>query len=257
MGAKIKEIQGEEKSAANVSYFRGNDPSKWKPIVSTYDLVNLGEVYEGIDLKLKAYDRNVEKLFFVQPGADPKQIQVSISGANKIWVNEQGEMVLETEMGEVAFTKPIAYQEIDGKKKEVEVAYVIARSESDEAISNASPSNPSPITHHSSRIYAFHVGEYDTTKELIIDPLLYSTYLGGSGNDYSLDAAVDSAGNLYVIGWTESSDFPTQNPYQGVYAGNRDVYVAKFNAAGSALVFSTYLGGNNDEYGRKIALYNS
>ncbi len=84
VGAKIGEVGGEGRAETRVNYFKGNDkgndPEKWKTDVSTYDMVNLGEVYEGIDLKLKAYGDNVEKLFCVKPGADPEQIKVGLSG---------------------------------------------------------------------------------------------------------------------------------------------------------------------------------
>ena len=80
VGARVNVIQGEEKSVTKVNYFKGNDPEKWKTDVSTYDFVNLGEIYKGIELKLKAYGDNVEKLFCVKPGADPEQIKISLSG---------------------------------------------------------------------------------------------------------------------------------------------------------------------------------
>ncbi|MCF6149919.1 MAG: hypothetical protein E3K37_14795 [Candidatus Kuenenia sp.] len=80
IGAKVKEIKGEAKSVTKVNYFRGNDQKKWKSNIPTYDVVNLGEVYKGIELKLKAYGNNVEKLFQVKPGADPDQIKISLSG---------------------------------------------------------------------------------------------------------------------------------------------------------------------------------
>ena len=132
--AKVNAIQGEYPSVTKVNYFKGNDPSKWKTGISTYDFVNLGEIYKGIELKLKAYGDNVEKLFCVKPGADPEQIKISLSGiqppespkteekqppesplkkgARGLWVNEEGQLVAETELGPVKFTKPIAYQEI-------------------------------------------------------------------------------------------------------------------------------------------------
>src|SRR3990167_684922 len=127
VGAKVKAIQGEEKSVTKVNYFKGKDPSKWKTNISTYDVINLGEVYDGIELKLKAYGSNVEKLFCVKPGADPRQIKVRLSGVNPqkfplkkggyrgLLVNEHGELEVETELGPVKFTKPKAYQEIDSK----------------------------------------------------------------------------------------------------------------------------------------------
>ena len=80
IGAKVKTIQGEEKSVTKVNYFKGNDSSKWKSNISTYDVVNLGEIYKGIELRLKAYGNNVEKLFCVKPDANPEQIKISLSG---------------------------------------------------------------------------------------------------------------------------------------------------------------------------------
>ena len=80
IGAKVKDIKGEDKSVTKVNYFRGSDPTKWKTNIATYDVVNLGEVYKGIELKLKAYGNNVEKLFCVKPDANPEQIKISLSG---------------------------------------------------------------------------------------------------------------------------------------------------------------------------------
>ena len=128
VGAKVNAIQGEDPSVTKVNYFKGNDPSKWKTNVSTYDAVSLGDVYDGIELKLKAYGDNVEKLFCVKPKSNPDQIKVQLSGAKSITVNEEGQLEVETELGHVKFTKPIAYQEIDGKRVEVDVEYRIQES---------------------------------------------------------------------------------------------------------------------------------
>src|SRR3990167_7483305 len=155
VGGRVQEITGNEKAVTKVSYFKGNDTSQWKTNISTYDVVSLGEVYDGIELNLKAYGDNVEKLFYVKPGASPDQIKIKLSGiqppespfikgdginnssykggtdeksplekgARGLWVNEHGELVAETELGAVKFTKPVAYQEIDGKRVEVSVEY--------------------------------------------------------------------------------------------------------------------------------------
>ena len=84
--------------------------------------------------------------------------------------------------------------------------------------------------------------------------LVYSTYLGGHGNDFAHAIAVDAAGNAYVTGSTDSSDFPLVNAIQTAVKGGQDVFVAKFNAAGSALSFSTLLGGESDDAGFGIAV---
>ena len=100
----------------------------------------------------------------------------------------------------------------------------------------------------------FAVGPYDTSKSLVIDPTLsYSTYLGGSDSDVPGAIAVDASGNAYVTGVTYSTDFPTASPVQS-FAGSPDVFVTKLRADGSALVYSTFLGGNDEDVGLSIAL---
>jgi hypothetical protein len=105
---------------------------------------------------------------------------------------------------------------------------------------------------------AFELAKYDSTRPLYIDPLIYSSYLGGSGSDGGSSIAVDHAGNAYVTGSTSSTDFPTMDPLQPTnhstaqYPSN--AFVTKINPAGSALVYSTYLGGSGDDFGNGIAV---
>ena len=101
---------------------------------------------------------------------------------------------------------------------------------------------------------------YDASQPLIIDPVLsYSTYLGGSGTDFTSTIAVDTSGNAYVTGRTDSTDFPTASPFQAAFAGGTgdDVFVTKLNAAGSALVYSTFLGGTDNDLIPTIAVDSS
>lgn len=84
--------------------------------------------------------------------------------------------------------------------------------------------------------------------------IVYSTFIGGSGYDYGYEIAVDSTGSAYITGYTESTDFPTQNPAQKNNSGGRDVFVAKINSEGNSLVYSTYLGGSGNDHGYAIAL---
>ena len=360
VNSKISQVKGEGESGTKVSYFKGNDPAKWKNDISTYDLVDLGEVYKGIDLKLKAYGNNVEKLFTVKPGADAGQIKIRLEGiqppessmteetqppespfikgdltkspldfvvsaqsnekgavgtavkspvekgvkettkksplekgARGLSVNEQGELVVKTALGDVKFSKPVAYQEIDGKKVNVDVKYSIqkpevrsqrtedgrqrreVRSEKQEARGKRQISsrekgmgrkgvyltfnsqlptenvqhetqNSSLATRHTSHsIYSFKVASYDTTKDLIIDPLLASTFLGGHNADYATSMVIDKSGNIYVTGWTTGGVPTTDGAYKSTYnGGNEDVFVSKFNGDLSQLLASTYIGGS-------------
>lgn len=220
---KLNEINGEEKSITKVSYFRDNDPSNWNNNISTFNIVNLGEIYEGIELKLKAYGNNVEKLFFIKPEKNPEAIKIGLKGAKGLKVNEKGELEVKTELGTIKFTKPVAYQVIDGKKAEVAVNYDL----------NPIP----PLTKgdkggfDSELIYSFKVGDYDKTKELVIDPLLASTFLGGGDYDYygwnytSKVIAIDQQGNVYVTGISRSGDFPTTaGAYASTYNNLGGVY---------------------------------
>src|SRR3972149_9358618 len=229
VGARVKAITGEQPSVTKVSYFKGNYPSKWKTNISTYDSVNLGEIYDGIELKLRAYGNNVEKLFCVKPGANPEQIKIRLNGLKdcgvqkaeithtlvpsleginpksefqnpKLSVNEQGELEVETEFGTAKFTKPIAYQVIDGKRVEVECKYTIAYCEMQNAecktnlkskIRNLSSTSigdpksevPKSKIENPKFEYGLQVASYDKSKPLTIHPLLASTFLGGSYHD--------------------------------------------------------------------------
>ena len=91
----------------------------------------------------------------------------------------------------------------------------------------------------------------------MIDPLLslsYSTYLGGKANDIGHAITLDSSGNAYITGFTASSNFPTKGPVQPSNAGGNDVFVTKLNPTGTALVYSTYVGGRNSDVGNAIAV---
>jgi len=237
VGGAIKEVKGEEPSRTKVNYFKGNDPSRWQSGVATYELVSLGEVYEGIEVKLRAYGKNVEKLFYVKPGADPSTIKVKVEGG-EIRVNEKGELEVETELGVVRFTKPLAYQEVDGGRVEVTASY--------------------KMIEENKALYGFNVGEYDKTKTLVIDPLLACTFFG-SDTGYTEEITgitTDNDGNVYVIGYTDSSNFPvTPGAFDPTNDNDRvDSFVSKLSSDLSRLLASTYFGGGRTDRGYGIAV---
>jgi len=235
VGASISNVKGEEEAVTKVSYFKGKDPSKWRRNISTYNLISLGEVYKGIGLKLKAYGKNVEKLFYVKAGANPESIKIKIEGAKSLKINEAGELEVETGLGVIKFTKPSAYQEINGKRVEVAAAYTLL-------------SNPQCV-------YGFKVGSYDKKETLIIDPLLASTFIGGSDDDCGYSIALDGGGNVYITGETDSSNYPiTSGAYNESFNGIGDVFVSKLNSSLSNLLASTFIGGSSPDWGYSIAL---
>ena len=232
-------VTGVDELGGRSNYFIGNDSTKWRTNVPTYAKVKYEGIYSGIDLVYYGNQRQLEYDFIVAPGADPRRIAFGVSGAQRIHQDAQGELVFKVGEDEVRWHKPVAYQEKNGERQLVAARYAIADGD---------------------RV-GFEVAKYDASKPLYIDPLIYSTYLGGSSYDEAYGIAVDSAGNAYITGYTYSTNFPTTpGAFRTVCNGgtgcktNGDAFVAKINAAGSALVYSTYLGGSGRDYGFGIAL---
>jgi len=248
------QVMGLEELSGISNYFIGNDPKKWRTDVSHYARVKYREVYPGIDLIYYGRQGQLEFDFVLAPGADPKVIEMSFGGADRLEVGANGALVVHTGGGQVQFKKPLVYQEVGGRREKIGGEYVLRGSESPEGETQGSGlgvSTVEPPTYGSqfrSPRVGFQIAAYDASKPLVIDPVLtYSTYLGGSDRDIGAGIAIDTAGNMYVAGGTSSTDFPTANPLQAGASGSGDAFVAKLNAAGSALVYSTYLGGSDDD----------
>ena len=228
-------ITASEELPGKSNYFIGNDPSKWQTDVAHYARVEYADVYPGIDLAYYGNPGQLEYDFIVAPGADPDQIALVFEGADEIEIETEGSLVLKTDSGAVRQQKPLIYQETSEGRQRVEGKYVLA-GEND---------------------VGFEIGRFDRSNTLVIDPVLvYSTYLGGSGAsfaEFGLGIAVDSLGQANVTGRVDSADFPLESPIQPVLGGTNDAFIAKLNAAGTALVYSTFFGGSDFEIGTAIA----
>ena len=220
------------------NYFIGDDPTRWRTDVPNYDAVVYEEVYPGIDLKYYGGSKAMEYDFVVSPEADPSQIAVRYEGVRSVRVDEDGRLVVRTRWGEVTEQQPIIYQLVDGERRLVEGEYVL---QADNTFGFALAAN------------------YDRSLAVVIDPVLsYSTYLGGTGDDYGDEIAIDSSGNTFVAGSTMSANFPILNPFQATYGGGYfDAFVTKFNSSGNAMLYSTYLGGSKEDFGWGIAVDSS
>jgi len=229
-------VVGLNKLPGKSNYFIGNDPKKWRTNVPNYARVKYQDVYAGIDLIYYGNQRQLEYDLVVAPGADLKAITLAFDGADKLEINDQGDLVLQTPAGQVIQHAPIIYQESNGVKQAINGHYVL----------------------RGKHQVGFHVATYDATRPLIIDPvLIYSSYLGGSLIDVGNGISVDAAGNAYVTGSTDSGtgDFPTTaGAFDTTFGGVTDAFVAKVNAAGDALLYSSFLGGSNIDQGQDIAL---
>jgi hypothetical protein len=264
-------VSGAEELPGKANYFIGSDPSQWRTGVPTYAKVRYRDVYPGIDLVYYGNQNGqLEYDFVVAPGADPGVIAWDVTaglapafqtgaGGAPLRTGRDGDLVISTGDGELRFHKPVVYQTTGtapGQRRLLDAGFVVgvrndAGSDARNDASNDARGN-SPNRVH------FAIGSYDHSKPLIIDPtLVYSTFLGGKNYDLGSSIAVDSSGNAYVTGYTRSTSFPTASPLQPSTAGYQNVFVVKLNAAGSAMVYSTYLGGAAFDYGLDIALDSS
>ncbi len=230
---------GGRPAASVVHCFLGNDPARWQSNLPSFEKVILGEIYDGIQLSLRAHGNNVEKIFTVAPGADPRQIRVSLAGAcgtadaAGLAVNAQGELEVMTALGVVRFSAPVAWQtDADGRDMPVSIAYAVADD-----------------------TFSFALGAYDPARPLVIDPMLSSTFVGGSGGDRVLAVAVEGgSSNILVAGYTDSLNFPTNAAAYGSLSGGRDIFVSKFDFYMTNLLVSTYIGGASNDVANAIAL---
>lgn len=227
-------VEALDRLSASSNYFIGKNPDGWRGDIPNFGKVRYREIYPGIDVIYYGNQRQLEYDFIVSPRADAHVIAIGFEGAKKQSIDKNGDLLIGIPGGVIRHHKPLAYQELDGVKHEVSARYVIK----------------------SKQQVGIAVGSYDKSRTLVIDPILsYSTFLGGNGTDEGCGIAVDSLGNAYVVGLTTSSNFPTTGgSYQGTRNQFADVFVSKLNPAGSALVYSTYLGGSGVDEGYDIAV---
>ena len=229
------EVAGLELLPGRIHYIHGRDHAAWRTGVATYARVAYREAYPGIDAIYKTTTGSrFEQEFLIRRDANPTAIRLAFDGVQKVAVDDTGDLVLTTAGAPVRLGKPVAYQEIDGVRRAVSVAW--STRGSNEA--------------------SFRLGPYDRSHALVIDPVItWATYLGGSGADQAFAIAVDSAGNSYVTGDTDSINFPTTDGSRlAIGASMTDVFVTKLNPTGTALVYSIYIGGSGTDGGRGIAV---
>ncbi|MBU1700307.1 MAG: T9SS type A sorting domain-containing protein [Candidatus Eisenbacteria bacterium] len=221
-------LEGKDKLASYSNYFLGQDKSKWRSRVGHYRKVVAKEVWPGIDVEYRAEPQGVEMVFRVQPGADVDQIQVEYEGLDApLSVDNKGNLVLKTSLGNLIEEAPFAYQTENRRQREVAVHY--------ELTTNG---------------YRFVAESYDRNHELVIDPLIYSTYCGGSevGDTFN-SIVIDDENNKVFGGETYAEDFPiTEGAYQDSLNSQADGVIAKFSPNGRNLLFSTYIGGPDYDY---------
>src|ERR1041384_2631642 len=228
-------IEADEMLIGKTNYFIGNVAQNRRTDIPNYASVRYENIYPGIDLVFHGNQRQLEYDFIIGPGADLSVVSLQFSGARAICVDKQGDLVLTTGFGEIRHKQPTIYQESAGVRQSIVGSYILRGKQ-----------------------VGFRVGSYDRTKPLVVDPiLLFSSYLGGSRDDFGQGVAVDPFDNIYIVGETSSPNYPTDHPFQSQNRGANNAFVTKINSAGTAVLYSTYLGGSHDDHGYAIAVESS
>jgi hypothetical protein len=222
------EVEPLDMQPSSSNYLLGNDPAKWRRNVPHFARVKVHGVYPGVDLVYYGNQGQFESDFIVAPGASATQIEMRVEGADKLNLDAQGNVTLSTAAGDLTLHRPRAYQQIAASRQEIAASYV----------------------QRGSRVVGIEVAAYDSSQPLVIDPVLsYSTYLGGTANQFVAGIAADSAGFAYVTGFTNSTTFPTVAGSLQTAISNTsgNAFVTKLKQGGTGLVYSTFLGGTGNK----------
>ena len=222
-------------SQHNFNAIKGKDRSKWVQGIHTSRAVLYKDIYKNIDLKIYGTETQVEYDWIVKPGGNPAVIKFQYVNAKRTYIDNEGNLVIETGYLRILHKMPVSYQLFKGRKIPI----------------------LSKFKETGKNTYTFIVKKYNPNYELVIDPVIsltYSTFLGGSEVDKGDGLALDKTGNIYISGTTGSCDFPTVNAYQGINKGFGDAFLVKLNPEGSEILFSTFIGGNYADEGWGVAV---
>ena len=218
-----------------INYYVGSNPKNWRTGVKQFASVAYSDVYPGVNMVFHGEQRQLEFDFVVAPGADAKTIGMGFEGAEKLTTDDSGNLVLTSSAGDVVLHKPVAYQEKDGKRENVEVAF--------------------DVRNH--QRVGLQLAPYDQSRELVIDPSLsYATFLGGSGEDEVFGIALDGSGDVFVVGQMASINFPA---HTGTLSniGTFDAFVTRVKSGGGSIDFTTVMGGANADSALGVAVSGS
>lgn len=227
VGGAPSPVRGESPIEGLYNYFGATSATG----VRRYAEARSERVYDGVEARWYFHEGKPRYDLIVAPGADPAKIAMRFEGADGV-VAEGSTLKLRTSLGEVRQTRLFAYQRVGAGVR------------------------PVPCTFRAEGITArFDVGEYDRTKPLVIDPLLWSTVVGGSGIDRATAVAIGADRSPVVAGYTYSTNFPsTVGAYSIAHGGSIDAFVAKLAADGTNLVYASFLGGGVTDAAYAVAL---
>ena len=224
-------VRGKFEMPGYENFMLGSDPSKWVSGARRYSEVRAEQVYSGISVRYYFVSGSPRYDALLSPGADPSQLAMRFEGARGVRVTEAGNLEVETSLGLVEEKGLTAYQEIGVLRVPVKCRLVMS----------------------GEGVVRFQTGPYDKQLPLVIDPLIFSTFLGGTDGNIVQDGtgdaanavALDNSNNVLVAGVTYSTNFPvTAGAYQRTNRAGFSAFITKVTADGGHLMWSTYLGGS-------------
>jgi len=242
-------IEGVDLTSCTFNYFQGR-PSEWETGVPSFLGVRYRDLWPGIDLVYYGSGPSLKYDFIVRPGADPNDIQLRYRGSQGTEIDDRGRLLVRNPIRTLVDEAPTAYAEQGADRSPVSAGYQVRR---------IPAKREGAVLRESAAILSFRIGEYDSSRTLVIDPavLLYCGYIGGTMTDAARAVAVDGQGSAYVSGMTFSSGaegFPANAGPNLTSGGRSDAFVAKVQPGGTGFVYCGYIGGTQGEIGYGIAV---
>lgn len=228
-------VIGEAQQEGVSSYFIGSREN-WHTSIAHYGQIRYQELYDGIDAVFYGNPQQLQYDFILEPYADPNQIRLEFDPAESLTVTDDGDLLLDIGGKDLIVQAPYSYQMVNGIETVVDSHFVVSNGK-----------------------VSFGLGDYDASLPLTIDPVLvYASFLGGTGNDIAYGVDIDSSGNAYIVGLTNSNEanFPVTVGPDITYGGGLggDGFIKKLNAAGTAIIYAGYIGGSGNDRANDVAV---
>ncbi len=285
-------ISGANELSSKSNYLLGKNETTWRKNVSHFAQVKYDNLYPGIDLVYYGKEQKLEYDFVVAAGANPTAIQMNFAGAQNLHITDSGDLVISTNASQIINHKPVVYQEIAGQRKEITAQYKLLGKNTvgfalgvydtnytlvidpvmsfgttwgtaDDTIGNGIATDKAGNAYITGIAYSVKnteigksgIAHVFVTKLSASGQLIYNTYIGAVGEEVGFAIDVDNQGHAFVTGHADNKDFPvTKNAYQTKFGGLCDVFVLQLTPRGDDLVYSTFLGGSNEETGLGIGV---